>query len=325
MRILLWILGALAALIALAFLTLGDPEMPRETLLQKYGGAPSRFVDLPSGAKAHFRMQGKEGGPTLLLLHGSNASLHTWEPWIRVLGNEFSMVTVDLPGHGLTIAKANEEFTAASMAAFVDEFAGVIGLPRYAVGGNSMGGHVAGRVAMAYPARISALILIGSGGVLPTDLPPPPMTMQIAQVPVLRELFRLVPTRPIYEAGLKASFVNQALVTPAMIDRYWELNRGPGIRAATRTRLRMGMDYWQAEDRYFRANLPKLTMPALILWGRQDKLLPVSGAEIFRQAIPGAQAIIYDDGGHIVQEDVAERSAADVRAFLQGVLAAPAP
>ncbi|MBL9096540.1 MAG: alpha/beta fold hydrolase, partial [Alphaproteobacteria bacterium] len=143
MRILLWILGALAALIALAFLTLGDPEMPRETLLQKYGGAPSRFVDLPSGAKAHYRMQGKEGGPTLLLLHGSNASLHTWEPWIRVLGNEFSMVTVDLPGHGLTIAKANEEFTAASMAAFVDEFAGVIGLPRYAVGGNSMGGHVA--------------------------------------------------------------------------------------------------------------------------------------------------------------------------------------
>lgn len=325
MRILLWIVGALAALIAVAFLTLGDPEMQRETLVQKYGGAPSQFVDLPSGAKVHYRVRGKSDGATLLLLHGSNASLHTWEPWVRLLGDEFSVVTVDLPGHGLTIAKAEEAYTATSMAAFVDEFAGAVGLARYAVGGNSMGGHVAGRVAMAYPARVSALILIGSGGVLPPDLPPTPALMQIAQVPVLRELFRLVPTRPIYETGLKASFVSQALVTPAMIDQYWELNRGPGIRAATRVRLRMGMDYWQAEDRNFRANLPKLAMPALILWGRQDKLLPVSGAEIFRQSIPGAQAIIYDDGGHIVQEDVAERSAADVRAFLQSALAVPTP
>jgi pimeloyl-ACP methyl ester carboxylesterase len=323
MRILLWVLVGLAALIAVAFLALGDPEMPREQLLHKYGGAPSQFIGLPSGAKAHYRVQGKSGGATVLLLHGSNASLHTWEPWVGLLGDEFSLVTVDLPGHGLTIAKGDETYTAASMAAFADEFARAVGLERYAVGGNSMGGHVAGRVAMAYPARVSALILIGSGGVLPPDLPPPPAMMQITQVPVLRELLRLVPTRPIYEAGLKASFVNQSLVTPAMIDRYWELNRGPGIRAATRTRLRVGLDYWQAEDRYFRATLPKLAMPTLILWGRQDKLLPVSGAEIFRQAIPGAQAIIYDDGGHIVQEDVAERSAADVRAFLRGAVAAP--
>lgn len=321
MRILLWIVGVLAALIAVAFLTLGDPEMPREELMRRYGGTPSQFVDLPSGAKAHYRVQGKPDGATLLLLHGSNASLHTWEPWVRLLGDEFSLVTVDLPGHGLTIAKADESYTAASMAAFVDEFARAAGIARYAVGGNSMGGQVAGRVAMAYPASVSALVLIGSGGVVPPDMPPPPAMMQIMQMPVLGELFRLVPRRPIYEAGLKASFVDQALVTPAMIDRYWELNRGPGIRAATRVRFSFGLDYWEAEDRYFRANLPKLAVPTLILWGRQDKLLPVSAAEIFKQAISGSQAIIYDDGGHIVQEDVAERSAADTRAFLQRALA----
>ena len=69
--------------------------------------------------------------------------------------------------------------------------------------------------------------------------------------------------------------------------------------------------------------MPKIAIPTLILWGRQDKLLPVSAADIFKSAIPGAQAIIYDDGGHILQEDLAERSAADARTFLRGPPAPP--
>ena len=83
MRILLWIVGIIAVLIGAAFLFLGDPEVPRDVLMQKYGQAPSQFVDLPSGAKAHYRDQGNAAGPALVLLHGSNASLHTWEPWVK--------------------------------------------------------------------------------------------------------------------------------------------------------------------------------------------------------------------------------------------------
>jgi pimeloyl-ACP methyl ester carboxylesterase len=105
-----------------------------------------------------------------------------------------------------------------------------------------------------------------------------------------------------------------------MIDRYWELNREPAIRAATRKRFRMGIEYWQGEDKFLRANLPKLNVPTLVLWGKQDKLIPVEAAEIVKSAIPHAKAIIYDEGGHILQEDLAERSAADVRAFLATVV-----
>ena len=159
-------------------------------------------------------------------------------------------------------------------------------------------------------------------------MPEPPAFFYLVRTPVVRDFLRLIPGRPVAEATLKASFANQALVTPEMIDRYWELNRGPGIRKATRARFSMPIEYWQGEDKFFRENLPKLQIPALILWGRQDKLLPVEAAELFKQAIPGAQAIIYDEGGHILQEDLAERSAADVRAFLKAPAAAaavPAP
>jgi pimeloyl-ACP methyl ester carboxylesterase len=324
MRILLWIVGIIAVLIGAAFLFLGDPEVPRDVLMQKYGQAPSQFVDLPSGAKAHYRDQGNAAGPALVLLHGSNASLHTWEPWVKNLGDAFRVVTVDLPGHGLTIAKADETYTAESMAAFVGEFTATIGVERFAVAGNSMGGGVASRVAIAFPARVTHLIPIDSAGLVPANMPEPPAFFYLVRTPVVRDFLRLIPGRPVAEATLKASFAHQELVTPEMIDRYWELNRGPGIRKATRARFSMPMEYFLGEDKFFRENLPKLTVPTLVLWGRQDKLIPVEAAELFKEAIPGAQAIIYDDGGHILQEDLAERTAADVRAFLATpVTAAP--
>lgn len=317
MRILLWIVGILAALIALAFLTLGDPAVPRDVLVQKYGQAPSQYAELPGGITAHFRDQGNASGPALVLLHGSNASLHTWEPWVRLLGDEYRVVTLDLPGHALTIVPEDYPLTAEGMADFVEALTAKLGLERFAIAGNSMGGHVAMRYAIKYPARVSALLPIGSAGVIPPNMPEPPVFFTIVQTPVLREFLRLIPTRPITEQTLKASFVNQALVTNEMVDRYWELNREAAIRAATRKRFRMGLDYWTGEDRFMRANLPKLSVPTLVMWGRQDKLALVETADIIKGLIPGAQSVVYDDGGHILQEDLAERSAVDLRTFLK--------
>ncbi len=320
-RVLLWILVALAVLLGLAFAFLGDPEVPRATLVAKYGAPPSQFLQLPSGASAHYRDQGNPTGPVLVLLHGSNASLHTWEPWVRLLGPEFRIVTVDLPGHGLTIAAADETYTAESMARFVDAFAGALKLPAFAVGGNSMGGGVAGRVAIQFPQRVSKLILIDSAGLILSNPPPTPLFVTIARTPVLRYVLRLVPTRPIFDQALHASFSNAALVTPEMVDRYWELNRGLGIRNANRIRFTMPIEYFQGEDRFFRANMGKIAVPTLILWGREDKLIPVAAADIFKAAIPGAQAVVFDNAGHILMEDAAEPSAAAVRSFMHG----PAP
>ncbi|NOT39314.1 MAG: alpha/beta hydrolase [Alphaproteobacteria bacterium] len=323
MRILLWIVGILAALIALAFLTLGDPAVPRGLLVKKYGQAPSQYADLGGGMTAHYRDQGNARGPVLVLLHGSNASLHTWGPWVNRLGDRFRVVTVDLPGHGLTIVPEEYPLSAEGMADFVDAFSTKLALPRFVIGGNSMGGHVALRFAIKYPLRTAAVIPIDTGGIIPPNMPEPPAFFRIMSVPGLREVFRLFPGRPIAEATLKASFANQVLVTDAMIDRYWELNREPAIRAATRKRFRMGWDYWRGEDRFMRANLGQIKVPALVLWGAQDKLIPVEAAELVKGAIPGAQLIVYPDGGHILQEDLPEQSTADARTFLKAVFSLP--
>ena len=58
--------------------------------------AQSRFLELDSGSVAHVRDQGTRTGEVLVLVHGSNASLHTWEPWVALLGDEFRVITLDL-------------------------------------------------------------------------------------------------------------------------------------------------------------------------------------------------------------------------------------
>ena len=94
----------------------------------KYATPPSQFVMLPDGARAHYRDRGPRDAPVLLLIHGSNASLFTWEPWTDAARRHFRVVAVDLPGHGLTGAVPNQDYSQAGMVEFVHEFADKIGL-----------------------------------------------------------------------------------------------------------------------------------------------------------------------------------------------------
>jgi pimeloyl-ACP methyl ester carboxylesterase len=321
LRIFFGLIVLIAAALGLSYAFLADPDMPRDVLVQKYGQAPSQFADLPSGATAHFRDQGNKDAPAIILLHGSNASLHTWEPWVREFGDKLRVITVDLPGHGLTGATPLADYTLDGMGAFLDEFATHMGLTAFALAGSSMGGAVAVKYAQGKPWRVTSLILVDSGGIALPGMEPP-VGVRIATTPVLNQITRVLPTRGIYESGLKMSFYDPKLVTPAMIDQYWELNRGPGVRDATRKRFSTPWSELVAEAQKIEAALPAMTTRTLILWGREDKLVPLAAAQVFRSKIPGAQLIVYDKVGHIPQEEIPAKSAADAAAFL---LAAPAP
>jgi hypothetical protein len=84
------------AVLAGAFWYFSDPDIPRSVLEAKYATPPSEFILLPDGARAHVRDQGNRNGPVLVLIHGSNASLFTWEPWVKRLGDTFRIVSMDM-------------------------------------------------------------------------------------------------------------------------------------------------------------------------------------------------------------------------------------
>jgi pimeloyl-ACP methyl ester carboxylesterase len=315
MRILIGLVVLVAAALGLSYAFLADPDVPRDVLVQKYGQPPSQFTELPSGATAHFRDQGNRDAPTVILLHGSNASLHTWEPWARAFGDKLRVITVDLPGHGLTGPTPQADYSLDGMGAFVDEFATQMGLTAFALAGSSMGGAVAVKYTQAKPWRVTALILVDSAGIALPGMEPP-IGVRIATTPVLNQITRVFPTRNLYDSGLKMSFVDQSLVTKEMVDRYWELNRGPGVRDATRKRFSTPWADLVAEAQKIEAALPAMTTRTLIMWGAEDKLVPVRAGEVFRDKIPGAKLIVYDRVGHIPQEEAPEKSAADAMNFL---------
>jgi pimeloyl-ACP methyl ester carboxylesterase len=305
-------LAVFALAIASGVYIFSDPDLPAAALETKYAPAPSKFLSLPSGARVHYRDRGVAGGETLLLLHGTNASLHTWEPWVERLAGDLRIVTIDMPGHGLTGSVPGDDYSPNAMAAFVGDLAASLGLEKFSLGGHSMGGRIAARFAIDNPAKVNKLILVDAGGMPSNMQRDPGIGLRLARIPVINNLMRWVSPRAIFESNLKTAIFNDALVTPEMVDLYWELNRREGNRAASLRRFRL------PDDDYLQKNAKRIVAPVLLLWGERDPLQPADVGEAYRAAIPNALLVVYKNTGHFPHEEVPDLSAADVKGFLTG-------
>jgi pimeloyl-ACP methyl ester carboxylesterase len=258
----------------------------------------------------------------LLLIHGFSASLHTWEPWVERLGDRYRILSLDLPGHGLTRAPAGYQ---ASMEAFRDivaEFARAQELTRFAIAGSSMGGNVAWEYALAHPGQVEALILVDASGWEDTreETREEPTIFKLLRNPTLGPILRDLDNTRLIRQGLETSFADPAFVDETMVARYSELARAPGHRDIL-LQLTLG---FRARNYATTERLAPLSMPVLILWGDQDRLVPPEHAQLFREAIPQAQLIMFENVGHIPQEEVADTSATAVDEFLYAIHEGPA-
>lgn len=307
-----WIVGAIVVLLAALFFWLRTPDLPVAELRAKYANAESEFVEVLPGLTVHLRDEGPALGPVVMLLHGSNSSLQTWEPWVEQLKATHRVITYDQPGHGLTGPHPRDCYTAACYTEVVEAVAKNRKLDRFVLGGNSMGGWVSWNYALAHPERLAGLVLVdASGPDLPPELTPPaPIGFLIARTPGLNQLMRQITPRSVIEKSVRQSVSVQASVTPAVVDRYWELIRYPGNRRATGLRFATPRTVATPEK------LAKIGTPTLIMWGRDDRLVPVEAAVVFDREIPNSRAVIYDGIGHIPMEEAPFRSVADLQAFL---------
>lgn len=312
MRWFIGILVVIGVVLVGGFVLLNQPDIPRSTLEAKYATPPSKFVMLPDGARAHYRDRGPRDAQVLVLLHGSNASLFTWEPWAKALSDRFRVVTVDLPGHGLTGAVPNHDYSQKGMSDFVNEFVDKLGLGKFALGGNSMGGGIAAYYAETHPDRLTHLILIDAGGMPVKQGDRIPMAFKLLGQPWMRPVLLHITPRSLVSEGLNDAIVRKSILTDAMIDEYWDFARMEGTREATAERFSQPF----TGRSYIKDHIGAITMPTLILWGEEDHLVPVAAAHEFNDAIPHSKLIVYPATGHIPMEEVAQQSAADVRAFV---------
>ena len=313
-------LGLLLAILV-AFLALRTPDTDREEMIAKYGGADSAFAAGPAGQRIHYRDQGKRDGPAIVLLHGSNSSLQTWEPLVERLGGTYRIVTLDLPGHGLTGGTPDKDYGADGMGEAIDVVAAKLRLDRFVLGGNSMGGWVAWRYALANPGRIDALLLIDAAG-MPLrkgeKAPPSNIGFRVLEYPFGRWLATQITPRALVEESLRGSVEKKAIVDAAMIDRYWELLRFPGNREATVLRARMDREPAMA------ARVGEIKAPTLILFGDGDRLINPTAAQSFNERIAGSEVVLLPGVGHLPMEEAPDATATAIADFLTRRLA-PSP
>lgn len=312
---------ALLALVVGVLIWGWQSDRDADAMKAKYTNAESKFVDIGGGLKIHTRDEGKPDGPVLLLVHGSNASLHTWEPWVKLLGNDYRVISIDLPGHGLTGANPTRDYHYASFVAVVDKLMTALNIPKFAIAGNSMGGGVAWQYALKHPDKVTAIGLVDAAGAPRWEATTVPIGFRLARMPVARDVMRYVTPRSVIASSLKSSVSKKEIVTDAMIDRYWDLLLFPGNRQATIDRFALRHNVEPAS----KLALAAIRTPMLIMWGAEDGLIPVSSAQWFESAIKDSKVVIYPGVGHIPMEEIPEQSAADMKAFLDGAVPKSVP
>lgn len=315
-KVLTGIVVVLVVLLTAGWLALRRPDIPFTTLQAKYGNSASRYMDLPGGLKVHYRDQGRRDGPTLVLVHGFAASLHTWEPWVQRLGSQYRIITLDLPGFGLTSAPEGYSLNRSGFVDVVDQVTAKLGVTKFVLAGNSMGGGVAWNYALAHPDKLQGLVLVDAAGwpQQRSDGRDGPFIFKVLRHPVGRFLIKDLDTTAMTRAGLQDAFApTPEMVDQAMVARYVEMSRAPGHKDII-LNLMSGFD---PADAATKDKLGRITAPTLILHGDTDKLIPVGNAMLFGDAIPGSTVIIYPKVGHVPMEQVADKSAADLDAWLK--------
>jgi pimeloyl-ACP methyl ester carboxylesterase len=305
-----------------------EGDLPAAEVDARYSSPASQFLALPNGARVHYRDQGNPDAPAVVLLHGSNASLHTWEPWVSRLGEDWRLVTLDLPGHGLTGRVPDDDYSMDAFIETVDAVVDHLAIETFVLGGNSMGGGVTWQYTLKHPERVQGMILVDAVGLWSwrEQTGPPrgegsPIAFRLLGQSWFRGIARAIDPKPLVRQGLEASFFDPQKVDDAMVQRYYDLAMRSGSRAATLARFE---GFRRAADAP-KPDLSALTQPTLVMWGQHDALIPVAIGERFAEVLPHARLVVYTDAGHIPMEEVPDPSASDARAFLEELHASGEP
>tara|TARA_R100000900_G_scaffold141167_1_gene122068 strand:- start:95 stop:1072 length:978 start_codon:yes stop_codon:yes gene_type:complete len=310
----LWrILGALALVLLAAFFILRVPDTDPAEMQAKYGAAPSRMLAVGDGRQVHVRDEGPRDAP-IVLLHGSNADLHTWQAWTDALSADYRVVRFDQRGHGLTGPAADADYSIEAFAGDIDAVVDALGVERFVLAGNSMGGAIAMQYAIASPERLDGLVLVDASGAPIERDADGNIAFKLAAMPGVGSVMSQVLPRSLVERSLSQSVSNQKIVTGEAVDRYWELARYPGNRDATRARFSTPRSAFSAEQ------VAQTDVPTLVMWGEEDKLIPYEAAGWYMDHLPDATLAAYPGIGHLPMEEAPERSAADLQQWLARTL-----
>jgi pimeloyl-ACP methyl ester carboxylesterase len=247
------------------------------------GGRSVNYVDIGSG----------DGAP-VVFVHGLGGQWQNWLENIPRAAQERRVLALDLPGFGIS-EMPRERVSIPGYGRCVAELCERLGLERVALVGNSMGGFIAGEVAIQHPERVERLILVSAAGITSANVYRAP-TALVGRVAVAATAYtaarhsRMARRRGGRHMALALVARHPSRLAP---DVAWEgLMKGagkPGFQAA----LMASVDY------DFRHHLPEVSCPTLIVWGENDSIISVRDAHEFERLIPDSRKLLMRDTGHV--------------------------
>jgi pimeloyl-ACP methyl ester carboxylesterase len=228
-------------------------------------------------------------GDVLVLLHGFGANKDNWTRMARYLTPRFRVIAPDLTGFGESSPDPEDDYTISVQARRVNDFVRALGIKSFHLGGNSMGGNIAGIYASMYPKDLKSLLLISPGGVASCE--PSEMYRRLKEgkqnpliISSVEDYERLLDfvfvKRPFIPLSIKKFLVQEAIVHQVLNRRIFR-------------QLRSSLDAQPLESL-----VKGLPIKTLIIWGDQDRVLHISGAKILESVMPNARIAVIDNAGH---------------------------
>jgi pimeloyl-ACP methyl ester carboxylesterase len=278
-------------------------------LVARWAPEPSSFLEL-DGMQVHIRDTGPRDDPMpIVMMHGMSSSLHTFEAWQAALQGKHRVISVDLPGFGLTGPSPQGDYRIDAYTRFVLRLLDTLGVKRVVLIGNALGGEIAWQTAVLAPERVRKLVLIDSDGYQPSVLSMP-LGFQIASMRGMRWVSERILPRALVESSVRSVFGDPAKATKDKVDRYFELN----LRVGNRRALFMRMD--QAQFGASAALIHRVQQPTLVMWGEKDEMIAPDQGTLFCRDIPKCKLITYPKLGHLPQEEDPTGTLVALRAFL---------
>lgn len=273
----------------------------------KAAGLEPRFAEL-AGVRVRYVEAG--AGPPVVLLHGFASSIYTWKDVLPALARERRVVALDFPGFGQSDQPADLAFDLYPrvVLGLLDR----LEIARASLVGNSMGGAVSVVVAGTRPDRVERLVLIDAAG-FNMGAGDEPWILRLFTAWPLNVLLERLPVRGfLVRRALHQVFHDPSLVTAERFDEYLTPLLRPGAMAA----IRSLMSDRRLRDGRVADLVPQVKEPTLVLWGREDRWIPVANADRFASAIPGSRKVVLEACGHVPQEERPEEIARLLGEFL---------
>lgn len=284
-------------------------DIPVDDLKKTYANGYSNFIEV-NNLNVHYREEG-EGFP-IVLLHGTAASLHTWDAWTEELKKSHKVIRMDLPAFGLTGPNASADYTIKAYTKFLHQFLQKIEVNKFYLVGNSLGSNIAWNYTAEYPEKVEKLILLDASG-LPTNKPQPTV-FKMAKTPVFNSLFLYITPKFFIKKNIKEVYADDTKITDDLITRYHKMALRNGNRQAFIDRAKIDFKLGT------KANLDKLKSiqtPTLLIWGAKDSWIPLDNGKRMDSILPNSKLQILENSGHVPMEENPEESLVFLRDFIE--------